>query len=316
MVVLTTDAVPARDRFAYWREVVTRHFLDLRPERRGDGAFHGEIHAHRVGNISVSQVSSGGQRVFRSKPEIARSPVPVYFVNVQADGRSSFRQGGEETELFRGDIFVVDALREFELGVERPFRHLSLKVPKEWLETRLARPDLAAGAVVRQSNQLGRLLSSYLLEGFAAPSQELNARSVALIAGQAVDLLAEAIGEGHADNPACVAARRAALFTQAQRLIRLRFGDPDLAPASIAIKLGISTRLLHKIFAERDSTVMRHVLEERLNHAAAMLATQAASRRSVTDIAFASGFNDSSHFGRVFAVRFGMTPSQWRKRGP
>ena len=31
-------------------------------------------------------------------------------------------------------------------------------------------------------------------------------------------------------------------------------------------------------------------------------------------IAFACGFNDASHFGRVFAARMHMTPSRWRQQ--
>lgn len=35
--------------------------------------------------------------------------------------------------------------------------------------------------------------------------------------------------------------------------------------------------------------------------------------RSITDVAFACGFSDLSHFGRLFARNFGMTPSRWRR---
>ena len=45
-----------------------------------------------------------------------------------------------------------------------------------------------------------------------------------------------------------------------------------------------------------------------------LLSDPRATHRTVTDIAFACGFNDSSHFGRVFSARMSMTPSQWRKR--
>jgi AraC-like DNA-binding protein len=49
-----------------------------------------------------------------------------------------------------------------------------------------------------------------------------------------------------------------------------------------------------------------------VNRAARLLSAPEAADRSITDIAFACGFNDSSHFGRVFAARRGMTPSRWR----
>jgi len=38
------------------------------------------------------------------------------------------------------------------------------------------------------------------------------------------------------------------------------------------------------------------------------------AHRSVTEIAFACGFSDGTHFARVFATRMGMTPTQWRRQ--
>jgi transcriptional regulator GlxA family with amidase domain len=102
-------------------------------------------------------------------------------------------------------------------------------------------------------------------------------------------------------------------FTPAGRAA-LRFDDPDLTSGEIAHRLGVSLRLLQKVFAERGETVMGRLWEERVNRATRLLSAPEAADRSITDIAFACGFNDSSHFGRVFAGRMGMAPSRWRKQ--
>ena len=57
---------------------------------------------------------------------------------------------------------------------------------------------------------------------------------------------------------------------------------------------------------------MSRIWEERVNRAARLLAAPETADRSVTDIAFACGFKDSSHFGRVFAARKGAAPARWR----
>jgi AraC-like DNA-binding protein len=36
--------------------------------------------------------------------------------------------------------------------------------------------------------------------------------------------------------------------------------------------------------------------------------------RTVTEIAFLHGFNNASHFGRVFRERYQATPSDYRRR--
>ena len=59
---------------------------------------------------------------------------------------------------------------------------------------------------------------------------------------------------------------------------------------------------------------MRRVFAERLRQAARLLAAPESTHRSVTDIAFACGFNDLSHFGRLFSGTMHITPSEWRRR--
>ena len=60
---------------------------------------------------------------------------------------------------------------------------------------------------------------------------------------------------------------------------------------------------------------MKRVFAERVNRAAKLLGAPEAAHRTVTDIAFSCGFNDSSHFGRVFAAELLMTPTEWRRQG-
>jgi len=131
-----------------------------------------------------------------------------------------------------------------------------------------------------------------------------------------VTLLAQLLDEAHRDHPTPSAAWRSAIFLGACQLIALKFGDPELTPDELARELGVSSRTLARVFAANHETVMRRVFDERLRQAARLLTAPEAAHRSVTDIAFACGFNDVSHFGRMFAARMHMTPSRWRRRRP
>ena len=97
-------------------------------------------------------------------------------------------------------------------------------------------------------------------------------------------------------------------------MINLKFGEPDLTPGEIARDIGVSSRMLARVFAANSETIMRRVFDERVRQAARLLAAPGSADRSVTDIAFACGFNDLSHFGRMFTGKMGMTPSQWRRQ--
>jgi AraC-like DNA-binding protein len=55
------------------------------------------------------------------------------------------------------------------------------------------------------------------------------------------------------------------------------------------------------------------LLRKRLDYSAALLRT---SKMNVTEIAFESGFEDVSHFSRVFKERFNAPPMSYREAGP
>jgi AraC-like DNA-binding protein len=129
-----------------------------------------------------------------------------------------------------------------------------------------------------------------------------------------VELLTQLLDESQRYERTPSAGAGEAMFVSACRTIALRFAEPDLTPAAVARELGVSSRTLARVFAGRNETVMRRVLDERVRQAARLLASPESAHRSITDIAFACGFNDLSHFGRAFATRMQATPSQWRRR--
>lgn len=81
---------------------------------------------------------------------------------------------------------------------------------------------------------------------------------------------------------------------------------------ALAKKFGLSTRTMHrKIVDQTGLTPVRYLNHLRLAHAASCLAH---TRQSVTDIAFASGFEDSNYFSTVFRQEYAISPSQYRSR--
>jgi AraC-like DNA-binding protein len=235
------------------------------------------------------------------------------MANIHLGGPVSVCAGGERTSLASGDIFFVDALRPFELGGREPFRCMAAVVPKGWIDSRLARPDLVHGRIVRRGAPFARMLGGYVLTAFETAAQ-MTEDAASLCAMHSAELMVGALGQVRPGSAAPAAAVHEALFARACRIIDFKCADSRLAPASIASELGISIRLLHRLFAERGTTVMKTVFAERVSRAAKLLADPDAAHRSITEIAFACGFNDSTHFGRAFAARMHMPPSEWRKR--
>ena len=311
MALFTTDSVRPKERLEYWREDVIPRLLPIVVEP-ADGPFSAQSVVKAVDGLILAESSASGGWAYRTEAEIADSPFPVYFANIHLDGPAEVRFGGEEAILTPGDVFFVDALKEVSFGGDQPFRCLAVMVPKTWIDPRVAQPDLVHGTIMRRGDPLSRLLGGYLSDGFQT-AEDLTADAASLFAGHAAELMALAIGHGRSVGPQALETRREALFVGACRIVARECGDPKISPNKIAAVLGISARLLHTIFAERGHSVMRTAYEERVRRAAKLLAAPAAATRSITEIAFACGFNDSAHFTRAFAARMGMTPSSWRK---
>jgi len=312
MISMTTDSVLPRERADFWTDLVSRHVTPMFIEPAGEQPLRGAVQARIIGNLGVAQVSGRGVRAAHTRVQIARTSGHLYAAGVHLDGEARINRRGEQIALQKGDVFITDSRQEFTLDLERPWRHLLITLPTQWIDGRVTRPDLLSGAVLH-GRPLARLWASQLVSGFML-SGDLSPAAGTLFARHSVDLLAQLLEEAHSDQPTPSDAVRAAIFLNACHVITLKFGDPSLTPGQIAQGLRVSTRTLARTFAANNETVMQRLFDERIRQAARLLIMPEAFHRSVTEIAFACGFNDASHFGRVFAAKMHMTPSQWRQR--
>ena len=109
-------------------------------------------------------------------------------------------------------------------------------------------------------------------------------------------------GEGQSEERA---AKEAVLY------MNTRYAEP-ITLRTLAAASGYSERHLSRIFGRLVGVPpMRYLTETRLGRAAQLLSE---GRLSVTEIAAAVGVGDSSKFSKRFRQKFGMTPTEYRKR--
>jgi transcriptional regulator GlxA family with amidase domain len=90
-----------------------------------------------------------------------------------------------------------------------------------------------------------------------------------------------------------------------------RLGDPGLTPQRIADAHGISLRSLQVLFERKGLRVAEWIRDERLARCRDALAQPGWDGR-IIDVALQWGFNNPSHFSRLFRQRFGRAPRQVR----
>lgn len=82
----------------------------------------------------------------------------------------------------------------------------------------------------------------------------------------------------------------------------------------LALELGMSERHVRRALErEAGASPSRLALAQRLATAARLLAD---TRRPITQVAYASGFQSLRRFNSAFRERFAMTPGQWRSQSP
>src|SRR5690606_32917773 len=102
-------------------------------------------------------------------------------------------------------------------------------------------------------------------------------------------------------------------LAQVKRYIEQHLRDPQLSPCSIANELRMSPRYLRMIFSTNQEPVSAYILRRRLEECARQMADPLWRGHSITEIAFAWGFNSVPHFTRSFRDRYGTSPGHYRR---
>ncbi|MFC2253726.1 helix-turn-helix transcriptional regulator [Labrys portucalensis] len=162
--------------------------------------------------------------------------------------------------------------------------------------------------VFPQNNDTLVLLGNYgaaLMRGLLPMSGPVLLQHACAYMGDLVDILC---GEAEAQTPHTVQDRAAARLNAIKSDIEAHLDDQALNASQIALRHGISTRYLQKLFEGEGETFSEFVLQRRLDRAMRRLQSPDERKRSISEIAFDVGFGDLSYFNRTFRRRFDTSP--------
>ena len=104
--------------------------------------------------------------------------------------------------------------------------------------------------------------------------------------------------------------RRRALLGQAERIIKKRHAEFDLALGDIAAEAGCSPRLLQLVFRETGGTTFRDHLRRIRMERAHSLFSRKTGNWSVRKVARATGYREASGLRQRFKAFYGYNPSE------
>lgn len=304
----STERLPVAERFSYWADVVAQTFVPLECDTPARRSFAGSIRHRRMARVGITEVSASAQRVQRTRAKIVQAPSDdlIVVVNVSGQCRVGQRSVGALLGAEEGAMVWAGAPYFFEFP--DAFRQIVLKVPRVLLRIAPAANATPPLRLAVGPARLMRHLALAVLEGSEAMSETEEASVERVF----IELLRSATTPLPTDNRnIAVASTR---YSDALDFIAQNLANPGLTPAAVAAHLRLSRRSLSRLFAINGTTIERSIWSVRLAAARDQLADPNLRHQSITDVAFACGFNDAAHFSRSFLNGYGMTPSQFRAR--
>lgn len=98
---------------------------------------------------------------------------------------------------------------------------------------------------------------------------------------------------------------------QLKKIIDEKINDPNLSPDQLSASMGISRTKLYRDLKRIDGqSLSDYVRNVRLEKAAYLLVN---TRMNIQEIMNEVGFVNSSHFTRIFKLKYEVTPSEYKK---
>jgi AraC-like DNA-binding protein len=309
--LLSTNDVCQRQRFAYWQDLICDAIVNLDCSAPEPANFTGSIHVHDLGNLRLSTMVSDQMSLFRSPQRISRAREDCLLVAIESHAQSFGAQDGREALLQKGDFALFDSVRPYDVGFRPGFQHLVIKIPRHALQNRIGPLHNLTGTRIRGDHGAG-LLASQFFRTLRAELEHLDEATATRLAETGLDLLAAALADMSGSVRLGESAHQGAWIGRIKNFINTHLADPTLSPGTIAAALGISTRYLSALFSDEEMSIERYIWDRRLIKCHAALGNPAQNGCSISSIAFGWGFNDMSHFSRVFRNRFGLSPREYR----
>jgi AraC-like DNA-binding protein len=296
-------ALPPREQFGYWHEVICQAFVPLTPHRTLDEeGFAAKVETRPLDRLSRARLRSRPQRTDHGPRDVARTDGAFYFVNLQLAGRCITTVGAETVVVEPGQVVVVDTTEPYWFHLDQPWQMLSYRLPHAALADVLRGRRLALGRAVDGTGP-GAAVTALMTALWPLEADTPGARDL-------TGALAAAVAGALAVDPSGDPAERHRVTRAAVRAhVERHLGDRDLSVAAVCRRFAISPRTLHTLFAGADGSFAATVRRLRLERCASLLADPA-NRATVTAIAAAHGFDDPTSFSRAFRRHFGIAPRE------
>jgi AraC-like DNA-binding protein len=308
----TTKKLVGHKKAELWRQFISDTFVELDCNGMSKRDFFGELRARSVCDIEISTITTDAYDVFRTKSGISDSSMDDFIISVQTQGSATIKQLDREVTLKPGDFTIYDATMPYHLHFESRLSQLVVKVPRTKLKEHIRTPERFSAIPIQASNGITQITTNFAKSIFDQTNQ-LNDKNQAAVADTLLSLLTASIREATAQVERAPRNRETQLL-RVKQFIGQNLCNSELTVRSIADAHHITERYVQTLFDNEGITPARYIWNQRLQAAENDLVNPLLSHRSVSEICYAWGFNDTAHFSRAFKKKYGLSPRTYRNR--
>ena len=300
------------DSLGAFRSLVSSSFVPLRVSTERAEPFAARMTSVDADNIAFTEVAAKPHLIERTPETIASGGSGYYKVSLLLAGSSILVQDGRELVMRPGDLSIYDTSRPYSLLFGEEFRNLIMMFPKDRLELPIPFTEqLTAVPLAQQHSGLAPVITAFLSQ-FPAQLSTVDERVRTKLAHTSLDLVSTMLSSILDTDPAHRDPHQL-LLQKIYAYIDQNLSSATLSPGSIAAAHYISTRHLHALFQQADTTVSTWIRERRLERCRTDLLDPVIADRTVSAIAARWGFTDAAHFSRIFKSSYGVSPSEIRR---
>jgi AraC family transcriptional regulator, positive regulator of tynA and feaB len=306
-----TQYIPSSKVFAFYREALSKVYMQWSPEFPADEEFHARVETGFVENGSITRHRCTPHVTSRTPADITKSTGEANYLVMMLSGGAEWVQGGRSTLTMQGDIVVIDAAQPAKvIMAPSPFDALVITIPRGDIEPACRGSDGLVNALLQRDRTPLRKCMHLIADRMISASPE----ELASLYNASVSLLPLEAGCFEVQAKPDSGEKQHYLLRAILDHIDQNIAGGELSPKKVAEKFGISARYVHKLFIAAGVTFCSHTTARRLDYIGRDLLSPACRQQPISSVAYRWGFNDLSSFNRAFRGRYGCTPSQFRMR--
>jgi AraC-like DNA-binding protein len=314
VIELTFEGEPNSKSFQAWHEECARGFFAMDFEPLDTDLFRMAVRFDCMPSLVIANGTGTPQRSSSPRSALAKTS-GEFALLVPRCTQLHYAEGRRATDAGSGGVLLSDTSRPWQLEL-RPLQRLTaVRIPRQTLLALVPKAeDLSARPISAEPSLISLL--AHTLDLAAAFNAQVDPLAREALSRHIFDLIALVLGVGgdtgqQAKERGLAVAKLAAMKTD----VLARLADPKLSVNEAAARHKVSVRYVQKLFEQSGTTFTQFVLEQRLLMVRRQLINALNRARSVSEIAYACGFGDLSHFNHAFRRRFGASPSEVRAEG-